>query len=120
MQPGPVAIALGAGRVAFGVAMLAAPAPITRAWVGADGAPSTVLIRCLAGRDIVIGAGLVLTVARGGDPTTWLAGGVLADTVDGVSTLAAGDDIPRNGRIATAALAGGAALLGALLASAVD
>jgi hypothetical protein len=59
-------------------------------------------------------------VARGGDPTTWLAGGVLADTVDGASTLAAGHDIPRNGRIATAALAGGAALLGAWLASAID
>jgi hypothetical protein len=114
------AIVLGAGRVLFGVAMLAAPQAITRSWVGTEGTPSSVLLRCLAGRDIVIGGGLVLAAARGGDTRPWLAGGVLADTVDGISTLAGGDDIPSNGRIATAALAGGAALAGAYLASAID
>jgi hypothetical protein len=50
----------------------------------------------------------------------WLAGGVLADTIDGIATVAAGDDIPHNGRVATAALAGGSALFGAWLARAVD
>ena len=45
---------------------------------------------------------------------------MLADTVDGVATVAAGDDIPRNGRVATAALAGGSALFGAWLARAID
>ena len=120
MRPSSLAIAFGAGRVLFGVAMLAVPGHITRPWVGAGGAPAAVLARCLGGRDIVIGAGLVVAVAHDRDPTTWLVGGVLADTVDGIATLAAGDDIPRNGRIGTSALAGGSALFGAWLASAID
>jgi hypothetical protein len=120
MRPSTLAIAFGAGRALVGVALLAAPAPIARSWVGADGTPATVLSRSLGARDLVIGAGLALAAARGGDPRMWLAGGVLADSVDGIATLAAGDDIPRNGRAATTALAGGAALFGAWLASAID
>ena len=108
------------GAPLVGVAMLAVPGKVARAWVGADGPPPAVLARCLGGRDIVIGAGLALAAARDGDPGPWLAGGVLADAVDGIATLAAGDDIPRNGRVATAALAGGSALFGAWLAHAID
>ena len=82
--------------------------------------PSAVLVRCLAGRDIVIGGGLIAALTRGGDPRPWLVGGALADTVDGVATLAGGGDIPTNGRLGTAALAAGAALFGAYLARAMD
>ena len=114
------AVVFGAGRALFGVAMLATPGRITCAWVGADDAPSAVLIRCLAGRDIAIGGGLALAAARGHDPRPWLAGGLLADAVDAGATLAAGGDIPSNGRVATAALAGGSALFGAWLASVID
>ena len=52
-------------------------------------------------------------------PRGWL-GGVLADTIDGIATVTAGGDVPRNGRIGTSALAGGSALFGAWLASAID
>ena len=120
MRPSSLAIAFGVGRVLFGGAMLAVPGQVTRAWVGAEDAPAVVLARCLGGRDIAIGAGLALATARGRDPSMWLAGGVLADTIDGIATVAAGDDIPHNGRVATAALAGGSALFGAWLARAVD
>ena len=37
MRPSSLAIAFGAGRALVGVALLAAPAPIARAWVGGDG-----------------------------------------------------------------------------------
>ena len=120
MRPSTLAIGFGAGRALVGVALLAAPAPIARAWVGADDTPATVLTRSLGARDLVMGAGLVLAAARGGDASRWLAGGVLADSVDGIFTLAAGDDIPSNGRVATTALAGGSALFGAWLARAID
>jgi hypothetical protein len=43
-----------------------------------------------------------------------------ASVGDAAATLAAGDEIPRNGRLGTAALAGGSALFGAWLASAID
>jgi len=120
MRPSSLAIAFGAGRALVGVALVAAPAPIARRWVGAAGTPAGVLTRALGGRDFVIGAGLAVAAAGGGDVRRWLAGGVLADTVDGIATVAAGDAIPRNGRLATAALAGGSALFGAWLARAVD
>jgi hypothetical protein len=120
MRPSSLAIAFGAGRAVVGIALLAAPAPIARRWVGADDVPASVLTRSLGVRDLVIGAGLALAAAHGGDPRRWLAGGVLADTVDGIATVAAGAPIPRNGRLATAALAGGSALFGAWLARAID
>ena len=120
MRPSTMAIAFGAGRALVGVALLAAPAPIARGWVGAQGTPATVLTRSLGARDLVIGAGLVVAAAHDRDPTMWLLGGVIADSVDGVFTLAAGDQIPSNGRVATTALAAGSALFGAWLASVID
>jgi hypothetical protein len=120
MRLSTLAIGFGAGRALVGVGLLAVPAPIARSWVGADDTPTTVLARALGARDLVIGAGLVLAAARDRDAASWLTGGVLADTVDGIFTLAAGDDIPRNGRVATTALAGGSALFGAWLARAID
>ena len=120
MRPSTLAIGFGAGRALFGIAMLAAPGRITRFWVGADDAPARVLARCLGGRDVVIGAGLAVAAAHGRDPRAWAAGGVLADAVDGVATVAAGERIPRNGRLGTTALAGGSALFGAWLTRALD
>ena len=119
MRASTMAIAFGAGRALVGAALLAAPAPIARGWVGAEGTPAAVLTRSLGGRDLVIGAGLAVAAAHDRDPTMWLLGGVVADSVDGVFTLAAGDRIPTNGRVATTALAAGAALFGAWLASAI-
>jgi hypothetical protein len=120
MRPSSLAIAFGVGRALFGGAMLAVPGQVTRVWVGGEDAPAVVLARCLGGRDLAMGAGLALAAGGGGDPRPWLVGGVLADTVDGIATLAAGDAIPRNGRVATIALAGGSALFGAWLARAID
>ena len=120
MRPSTLAIAFGAGRALVGVALLAAPAPIARSWVGADGTPANVLSRSLGARDVVIGAGLALAAARDGDPRAVAGRRRLADAVDGIATVAAGDDIPRNGRLATGALAGGSALFGAWLARAID
>jgi hypothetical protein len=120
MRRSTQAIVFGAGRALVGIALLAAPGRITEAWVGADDAPADVLARCLGGRDLVIGAGLAVAAARGRDPGAWLAGGILADAIDGAATLAAGERIPRNGRLGTAALAGGSALYGAWLARGID
>ena len=120
MRPSTLAIAFGAGRALVGIALLAVPARITQAWVGADDAPAGVLARCLGGRDLVIGAGLAVAAAHGGDARAWVAGGIVADAIDGAATLAAGERLPRNGRVATVALAGGSALFGAWLARALD
>ncbi len=120
MRPSTLAIAFGAGRALVGVALLAAPARVARSWVGGDDTPHVVLTRALGGRDLVLGAGLALAAAHEGDAGTWLRGGIVADTIDGVATVAAGDAIPGSGRIATSALAAGSALFGAWLSHAVD
>jgi hypothetical protein len=120
MRPSNLAIAFGVGRVVIGAALIAAPGRVAGGWIGSDDPPTHVLARCLGARDIVLGAGLVAAVAHDRDPGTWLAGSVLADAADATATLAAGDHIPRFGRLGTTALAGGSALFGAWLASAID
>jgi hypothetical protein len=120
MHPSLLAIAFGAARALFGVALLAVPRPITRAWVGLDDTPVLVTARGLAGRDLVLGAGTAVAAARHRDPAPWLAACVVADVVDGVATLAAGDRIPRRGRLQALAMVGAGVLTGSWLARAVD
>src|SRR3954469_12320050 len=119
MTPKIAVIAFGAGRALFGVVLLAVPDAITRTWVGSEEVPAVVLARCLGGRDIVVGAGAAMAAARDRDPAPWLVGGAGADAVEAATTLAAGDRIPRRGRLATIALAGGGIAVGAWLARAV-
>jgi hypothetical protein len=112
-----LAAALGAGRALLGAALLVAPAPILRSWVGRDDAPAALLGRAVGARDLALGAGAVLAAAGERDLAPWLAAGLLADLGDAAATLAAGDAIPRSGRLGTVALAGASAALGlALLA----
>jgi hypothetical protein len=120
MRPSLLAIAFGAARALFGVALLAVPGRISRAWVGLDDAPALVMARGLGGRDLVLGAGTAVAAARRHDPALWLAAGVVADVIDGAATLAAGDRIPRRGRLQTLALVGAGALIGSWLVRAVD
>jgi hypothetical protein len=107
--------ALGAGRAALGAALLLTPDLVTPRWVGDAGTTDAgrVMARGLGARDIVIGAG-TMTAGRG-----WILAGVGADLADLFASGTAGG-IPRNGRIGTAALAGGSALLGAWLATQLD
>ena len=122
MRPSTLAIAFGAGRALFGVALLAAPGP-DRARLGRRRrhARRPCSTRSLGARDLVIGAGLV---AGGGARrrSAPVAGGRRRSPTPSTASppLAAGDDIPRNGRVATTALAGGSALFGAWLARAID
>jgi hypothetical protein len=110
-----LATALGAGRALLGAALLAAPAPILRAWVGRDDASAALLGRAVGARDVALGAGAVLAAAGECDLAPWLAAGALADLGDAAATFAAGDAIPRNGRLGTVALAGASAALGLAL-----
>ncbi|HEX7299204.1 MAG TPA: hypothetical protein VF257_09355 [Solirubrobacteraceae bacterium] len=119
MRPKIAVIAFGAGRALFGVVLLAVPDPITRTWVGSEDVPARVLARCLGGRDVVVGAGTAMAAARDRDPAPWLVGGAVADAVDAATTLAAGERIPRRGRLATVALAGAGIAAGAWLARSV-
>jgi hypothetical protein len=109
------AAALAAGRALIGAALVAAPAPPTRLWTGDDRPAALVPARGLGARDLALGAGALVALRRGRGARGWIAAGIAGDVADLGASLAAGDAIPRTGRMGVAALAGGAALAGAWL-----
>src|SRR3954469_23931679 len=111
-----LALVLGGGRAALGLALLLVPDAVTPRWVGEAGRSDAgrALARGLGVRDVVIGAG----VAAGGG-RSWVSGAGAADLGDLVATAVA-PGLPRGGRIGTAALAGGSVVLHAWLVRALD
>jgi hypothetical protein len=114
---------LGAGRLGFGVLLLARPIPATT-MIGLDTATATRIVwlsRMAAVRDAALGAGTLRAVFGGADEGAWLLAGALCDTVDAVAIGAAvrAGRLPvrRAGLMATAAA--GAGLVGFLSAKAV-
>jgi hypothetical protein len=105
---------IAVGRLGFGIALLAAPGRAAGPWLGSDasGTGTAVAVRGLGARDFALGAG---TLAASSDALPlWVAASMAGDLADLSATLAAGDGIPRSGRIAVSALAAGAVALGAL------
>ena len=111
-----------AGRIVVGVAFLANTNQASARWIGdeAAGADGGVMARAFGVRDIALGAATI-SAGRGGNLRTLLALGILCDVVDCAATLAAGEKIPQQARVVSAAVAAGAALNGvALLAATRD
>ncbi len=117
------AVWLAAGRVVLGVAAVLRPELPARPWVGttqAGGAAGQVLGRALGGRDLSLGLGALLALRAGrisSSAASWVASGALADGVDVLATLVSWDALPPRGRVAISAVAGSAAILGALAAT---
>jgi hypothetical protein len=122
MEPRDLAIAQARGRMAFGAAFVLAPGLAARGWVGADALRpgAKVLCRALGARDLALGLGVVIAIDRGAPVRGWLEGSALADAMDFVATLRAGDSLPPAGRWGVLALAGGSAAVAAWLARTVD
>ncbi|MGI9080844.1 MAG: hypothetical protein ACR2FZ_01010 [Thermoleophilaceae bacterium] len=115
--------AFALGRLAFGAALLASPARVASGWLGADAerAPVQIAIRGVGARDIALSAGTLATLNDAEALRRWLAGAILADLGDVVSTLLTpGSVLPGNARWGTVALGGGSALAGAALLATVD
>jgi hypothetical protein len=117
-----ITIGFATGRIAFGLALIAAPRAVGTSWLGPAGEhPATqAALRGLGIRDIGLAAGAAWAASTGGAVRPWLIATVAGDLVDVGATLAAGDAVPRRGRNGTLALAGASALAGAALAVAVD
>ncbi len=103
---------VAAARVGVGAALIAAPVRFTAPWLGRDAerGGTRVATRGLGARDVALGAGTL--ACRDGDLPRWVAAAVLADATDLVATLAAGDALPRAGRILVGAMAGAGTALG--------
>jgi hypothetical protein len=114
--------AFSAGRIAFGLALLAVPGRVGTRWIGEPAGHSAVHIafRALGARDIALAVGAALAAARGSGARPWLALTVASDLVDLGATLVAGDAVPDRARSETVAVAGGGAVAGAILTALVE
>lgn len=95
MSPRLAMRAIGAGRLALGLGIVAAPVTFGRPWIGsaADDPGSQVALRALGARDALLGF-MALHVSGADDPRVaarWSGAIALCDVVDGVSTIAAGN-----------------------------
>ena len=106
-------------RVAYGVALVVRPQAITRRWLGdaVRGAPTQTALRGLGARDALIHAAALATRSAGGSARPWLYVSIGGDLGDIAATVAARRGLPRGAAAATAAVAGGSAMLSAVAAT---
>ena len=110
---------MGLTRASVGAAFLALPRTTAAAWVGDEAAAQPgvdILARALGARELVLGTGLVLAVARGRPVRGWLMAGVAADAADAALSIAAREELPRVKVMTVAAVALFSAAAGAHLA----
>jgi hypothetical protein len=120
MDPATTARAIGAARAAIGVALLSAPGPAAKRWLGdvSEAPGAQVAISGVGARDLVLGLGTVWALGgRKRDVRPWLIGSAVADTVDLLSTLRSRDGLSTASFAGTVAIAGGSAALCAWLQS---
>jgi hypothetical protein len=113
------AVAVFGLRVAYGLALVATPAKITRSWLGAgvDGDAAQVALRGLGGREVLLHGFGIAAAWRGKPLLPWLLVSIGGDLTDIAATFAGSGGIPDDAPKKTAAVAGGsAALTAAVLA----
>ena len=117
-----LSIAFGASRIAYAVALLAAPERAANPWLGpvTESGGARVAARALAVRDGALGAGVVGAALTGSAARPWLVACIVSDLVDATATWLERDALPERSGPATLVVAGGAAAAGAALALAVD
>ena len=108
----------GVGRALLGAALVAAPGPVARLWMGSRGnLESGMLGRTHGIRDVAIGAGLVWAIENDEPDHAWLTAAAVSDLVDAGVTLAFWSSLPRTGRWMVLALAGSSAAQMGMLAA---
>ena len=115
--------AMGAGRIALGLSYLLAPGAALRLWPGApsstpgDAAQLKHLARSTGGRDIALGAGVLLALSHDAPVRGWLEAASLADAVDAVAILLAFRHLPRTRAVLMLGAALGTAAAGRRVAT---
>jgi len=117
-----LAIAFGASRIAYAVALIAAPKQAAGPWLGADAASGggKVAARALGVRDGALGAGVAAAAAKESSMRPWLLACIASDLVDATATWREREALPKRSGPATLAVAGGMAAAGVALALAAD
>src|SRR5918992_1783704 len=115
-----LAVLISFGRFVFGVAFIAKPMLMERAWIGKQARVpgAQLLARAVGARDLVLGLGGLQAVTReDGSARPWLAAAAIWDAVDFGATWAARRGIPRQARSGVLAIAGVSAVMSALAAA---
>jgi len=112
----PIAV-YAVGRLVFGIAALAAPAPSGRLMAGDGGAEphAQAFVRGMGGREIGLGIGILGALRSGGSVRPWLVAGVLADSGDLAGIAGSWRTLPPEKRWFGVGTAGAAAAMGAAL-----
>src|SRR5919107_3636129 len=96
-----LAALISLGRFVFGVAFIAEPKLMERAWIGKQARipGAQLLARGVGARDLVLGLGGLQALKRDdGSAGPWLGAGAVCDAVDFGATFAAGRRIPAQPR----------------------
>ncbi len=109
-------------RVGYGLGLIAAPARLTRRWLGpaVEDAPVQVALRALGAREAILHAGALLALSRRAPLRPWLLASAAGDLTDVVATAAGRRRLPRRSTPATLAVGGGSALLSIALAGTTE
>jgi len=105
-------------RVAYGAALVAAPCRLTARWLGPGAtqhAGGRVGLRALGTREVLLHAGALAALWRGEPLRPWLIASIGGDLGDIAWTASARSSLPDGSAPATVAVAGGSALLTALV-----
>jgi hypothetical protein len=116
------ALGILALRIAYGAALVVAPARLGRRWLGpaSQQAPTQVPLRGLGAREVALHAGAMIAAVRGAPLRPWLTVSIAGDLSDIASTFAAAKQLPEGSARATLLAAGVSAALTAGVAAAVD
>jgi hypothetical protein len=116
------AVAVAALRIAYGAALVAAPARTTRKWLGPVGErpAAQVAIRGLGAREIFLHVAAAGAALAGAPVRPWLVASMAGDAADIAATVAASNDVPEGAVGATVVVAGASAGISAAVAAAVD
>jgi hypothetical protein len=112
-------IGYAALRVGYAVALLAAPERTARPWLGevAKEAGTTIAVRGLGVRELVLSSGALANAASGRSARAWLAACAASDAADLIATLVADGDLPAKSKPGTVAAAGAFGAAAAALAA---
>ena len=106
-------------RLGYGLGLVAAPKRLTARWLG-ESPGAEVAARALGAREAILHAGALAAALGGRDVRPWLAASIAGDLTDIAATFAARDGLPDGSPGATAAVAGGSALVSGVLAGLAD
>jgi hypothetical protein len=110
-------------RIAYGLALLVAPARVAgNRWLGPGaGEPAAqVGLRGVGSREVALHGIALAALLRGAPMRPWLGASIAGDLGDIGSTLISRDGLPSGSAVATVAVAGGSALASAAAAAKFD